>query len=609
MKKAVLGILGMLAIQLFTAAVASSGEPLPVDRAFAISVSQGAGGSLSVEWTIAEGYYLYRDRIAARVPNGTALTIETPPGLVKDDPNFGPSEIYYRHAGAVISDLDSTSAPIELTYQGCQENGICYAPETRLVDPATLTVSDPAPLGPLPAVNWETEGVSSSPVETGMEGATGGEGFELAADTGLIQSLRVEGGLLLVLAMFPLFGLLLAFTPCVFPMYPILAGALAREGDRLTARRGFVLSTVYVTALASAFALLGAAAGWSGQNLQMVLQSPFTTAILSVVFIVLALSMFGLFELQLPAAWTSWVAARTGGIGGSKRSAALLGFSSVLIVGPCVTAPLAGALLYIAQTGDVVLGAAALFGLGMGKGLPLIVLGTLGGSALPRAGAWMEGVKRVFGFGFLATAIWMATPLLPARLDLFLWAVLLIAAASFAFTVKWPKGTALATGRAVGGVALIYGAILMVGAASGATDPLKPLATLADHGKPAVGARELEFATVGTASDLKAKLASADGKPTLVYFTADWCVTCDMIERSVLRDESIGRRLAGFQLVKADLTDFDQDNAALMAKLRVAGPPTMLFFDANAREAAGTRLVGDVTVGSLTRSAARLDGY
>ncbi|RUM98958.1 protein-disulfide reductase DsbD [Pseudaminobacter arsenicus] len=607
MKKAALGILGMLVIQLFAPAVASSGEPLPVDRAFAISASQGAGGSLSVEWKIAEGYYLYRDRIAARVPKGAALTVETPPGLVKDDPNFGPSEIYYRRAEAVLS--NAGSAPIELTYQGCQENGICYAPETRLVDPATLTVSDPVPLRPPPVVNWETEGVSASPVEPGIEQATGTEGFELAADAGLIQSLRVEGGPLLVLAMFPLFGLLLAFTPCVFPMYPILAGALAREGDRLTAGRGFILSAIYVTALALAFALLGAAAGWSGQNLQMVLQSPLTAGILAIVFVVLALSMFGLFELQLPAAWTSWVTTRTGGMGGSKRSAALLGFSSVLIVGPCVTAPLAGALLYIAQTGDVVLGAAALFGLGIGKGLPLIVLGTLGGSALPRAGAWMEGVKRVFGFGFLATAIWMATPLLPARLDLFLWAVLLIAAASFAFTVKWRSGTALATGRAVGGVALIYGAILMVGAASGATDPLKPLATLADRGPAVSGAKQLDFAEVESAPDLKAKLASANGKATLVYFTADWCVTCHTIERSVLRDDSVRRGLAGFQLIKADLTDFDQDNAALMTQLRVAGPPTMLFFDANAREAAGTRLVGDVTVGSLTRSASQLDGY
>jgi thiol:disulfide interchange protein DsbD len=606
MKKAVLGILGMLAVQAFTLAAGSGAEPLPVDRAFAMTASQGPGGSLSLEWDIADGYYLYRERIAARTADGDALAVETSPGTVKDDPNFGLSEIYYRRVEAVLP--EPGNGRFEITYQGCQEDGLCYAPQTRLVDPATLAVSDPSPPDGYPAVTWETEAAATAADKAGARQAANPDGFNLAAEEGLIQSLLGEGGMPLVLAMFTFFGLLLAFTPCVFPMYPILAGALAREGDGLTARRGFVLSTVYVTALASAFAVLGAVAGWSGQNLQMVLQSPFTTGILAAVFVVLALSMFGLFELQLPTAWTSWVATRSGGMGGSKRSAALLGFSSVLIVGPCVTAPLAGALLYIAQTGNVALGAAALFGLGIGKGIPLIVLGTLGGKALPRAGAWMEGVKRVFGFSFLATAIWVATPLLPPRLDLILWAVLLISVASFAFAIKPSGGTASAASRAIGSVALIYGAILIVGASSGATDPLKPLATLVSRSQPAPTAQALEFATVETAPGLRTKLDLANGRPTLVYFTADWCVTCRTIERSVLPDAAVRQRLAGFQLLKADLTDFGKDNAALMKQLRVAGPPTMLFFDANAREGAETRLVGSVTVESLMRSAARLVG-
>lgn len=605
MKKAVIGILGLLALNAFAPAAASPGEPLPVDRAFTISVSQGTGGSLSLEWNIADGYYLYRDRVAARIPDGAALAVETEPGLVKDDPNFGRTEIYYRRAEAVVP--DPGSGPIEITYQGCQEDGICYAPEIRLVDPVTLAVSDPAPLGAYPAVNWETEAAAPPETEAGAGQAAETADFELAPDDGLVQSLLGKGGTLLVITTFLLFGLLLAFTPCVFPMYPILAGALAREGDRLTARRGFVLSAIYVVALATAFAVLGGVAGWSGQNLQMVLQSPLTTGILASIFVVLALSMFGLFELQLPTALTSWVAARTGATAGSKRSVALLGFSSVLIVGPCVTAPLAGALLYIAGTGEVALGAAALFMLGIGKGLPLVVMGTLGGGALPRAGAWMVDVKRVFGFGFLATAIWMATPLLPPRLDLVLWAVLLIGVASFAFASRRSEGMGLMASRAVGAIALIYGAILMVGASAGATDPLKPLAMLAARGQPAPGAQELEFAVVDTTPDLQGKLAVANGRPTLVYFTADWCVTCRTIERSVLPDDAVRQGLAGFQLVKADLTDFDEDNAALMEKLRVAGPPTMLFFDADAREVAGTRLVGAVTAQSLLRSAARLE--
>src|SRR5690606_18986582 len=271
------------------------------------------------------------------------------------------------------------------------------------------------------------------------------------------------------------------FTPCVFPMYPILAAALAREGERLTPGRGLRLSAAYVLGLASAFALLGAAAGWSGQNFQMVLQSSWTTGVIVVVFIALALSMFGLFELQLPSAWTSWIATRTGRRGGSTGSSAVLGFSSALIVGPCVTAPLAGALLYIAQTGDIALGTAALFALGLGKGLPLLVLGAFGGRALPQAGAWMEQVKRAFGLAFLATAIWLATPLLPPGADLVLWAALLIGFASYAFSVILPHELVRTAGRALGGISLIYGAILMIGAAAGATDPLRPLTIFADR--------------------------------------------------------------------------------------------------------------------------------
>ena len=630
MKKAILAAIGPLALAvaaataIWTAApsAASPGTPLAADEAFALEVSRGDAGSIVVSWDIASGYYLYRDQIAARAADGAQLSIVTAPGIRKDDPTFGQTEIYLERAEAVIA--DPGGGEIELVYQGCQDGGICYAPQTRRIDVSTLAITDPAArpgpgrafgLSPglsspaaSPDVTWNMAPDAAD--EAPRQDTTAPAGFALADDPGLVQSLLGDGGTLMVLAMFPLFGLLLAFTPCVFPMYPILAAALGREGEGLTARRGFTLSAVYVAGLASAFAILGAIAGWSGRNLQLALQSPVTVGVLAALFVVLALPMFGLFRLQLPARWTNWVATRTGGPNGStrgsKRAAAALGFSSALIVGPCVTAPLAGALLYIAQTADVALGAAALFGLAVGKGIPLIVLGTLGGRVMPRAGAWMESVNRVFGFGFLATAIWMATPLLPVGLDLALWAILLIAAASFAFTARFASGPALAATRAAGAVASIYGAILMVGAASGATDPLKPLAPLAQRGATTPAAQPLDFATVLSADDLRVRLASADGKPTMVYFTADWCVTCFTIERSVLPDDAVRRGLSGFQLVKADLTDVNATNTALMEQLNVAGPPTMVFFDARAQEVPGTRLVGDVTVALLTRSAERL---
>ena len=598
MKKAVLGIVAMLAFQGVAPAAASPDTPLPADQAFTISASQGSEGLLRVEWDIADGYYLYRDRITARSPDGATLSVETSPGIAKDDPNFGLSEVYYDWATAIVS---AGSRSIEISYQGCQEDGICYAPERRLIDPVTLTIASPSP-PTLAQAPWTTEPAAAT--RTGTEP----QRFELAPDKGLVQSLLGRGGVALMLGMFALFGFLLAFTPCVFPMYPILAGALARQGDRLTPSRGFTLSVAYVLGLASAFALLGAAAGWSGQNLQMVLQSSWTTVIIVAVFVALALSMFGLFELQLPSAWTSWIAGRAGGPQGSAGSAIVLGFSSALIVGPCVTAPLAGALLYIAQTGDTALGAAALFALGFGKGLPLLLLGAFGGRMLPRAGAWMEQVKRAFGFTFLGTAIWLATPLIPPGVDLALWAVLLIALASYALSAALSHGLAFAAVRALGSMSLIYGAILMIGAAAGASDPLKPLAVFADRGPTSPTRTELAFASVASAADLQAKM-NADGRPTLIYFTADWCVSCRSIERAVFPDESVRQALSGIRLLKADVTNFDAQDAELMKQLRVAGPPTILFFDGNAREVAETRLVGNVSADSLTRSAARLGDW
>ncbi|MHA6686692.1 protein-disulfide reductase DsbD [Mesorhizobium sp. A556] len=592
----------LLAILVFVGCcTAALAEPLPANEAFRLQVSGAPDGTVQLDWTIADGYYLYRDHIKAKGANGQDVKVETPTGTQQDDPNFGPMEVYYGRAAASV--VAQNAGTVELVYQGCQVDGICYRPETRIIDAATLAVSDPYADGGAPMLQWAVEDAAApppAPTENDESSSTP-PAFNIAQEQGLVPSLLERGGATLVIASFLLFGLALAFTPCVFPMYPILAATLAREGDRLTPRRGFLLSAIYVVFLAIAFALLGAVAGWSGQNLQMALQSPITAGVVAVIFAVLALSMFGLFELQLPSAWTNAIVARTGGGGGSKRSAAVLGFSSALIVGPCVTAPLAGALLYIGQSANVALGAAALFALGIGKGIPLIVLATMGGGALPRAGAWMENAKRLFGFGFLGSAIWMATPLMPAGLDLALWAALLIGVASFFFSAEWAG--ARVTARALGATSLIYGVILMVGAASGGTNPLKPLAAFTG-GSTAAGSA-LVFSDTNSTRDLQGKLDNSKGtKPTLVYFTADWCVTCRSIERSVLTDTTVRAGLGDFTLIKADLSYLTKQNAELMQELDVAGPPTMVFFDRASREAAGTRLIGDVTVQNLTRSAA-----
>lgn len=579
--------------------VAQAAEPLPTDEAFRLSVKQGNDG-ITFNWNIADGYYLYRSHIEAK-QGDKALRIYSEPGVQKDDPNFGKTETYYGSASASITPIQS--GPITVQYQGCQEEGICYPLETRVIDPATLEVTKPSHANSFSSFTFKpsTEAAAASS-EAKPDIKSEVPAIEVAKEKGLVQSLLDDGNEAFVILSFLLFGILLALTPCVFPMYPIMASALAREGDKLTPRRGFVLSSIYVVSLASAFALVGAIAGFSGQNLQMVLQSPYTAGVVAAIFGVLALSMFGVFELQMPSRWTSAIHSKTSGTRGGKRSAAILGFSSALIVGPCVTAPMAGALLFIAQTANVALGAAALFALGIGKGIPLIIMSTIGGSILPRAGAWMENVKRIFGFAFIGSAIWMAAPLLPIGVDLLLWAFFALAVAAFLLSEGWKTINAKIVARAIGAAALIYGASLIVGFASGGTDPLKPLNRLGGGGSVQVAA--LHFDNAASTEELTSKL-QASGKPSLVYFTAEWCTSCHTIERRVLTDNAVRNALSGFDLIKVDLTHLDERKTALMRDLNVVGPPTMLFFDASGKERAGTRIVGDVTAKTIIKSAAR----
>lgn len=420
------------------------------------------------------------------------------------------------------------------------------------------------------------------------------------------QSPLPGGGPLLVLASYLGFGLLLALTPCVFPMFPILVGMLARQGERLTPARGAVLSGSYVLAMAVAFGLLGMAAAWSGQNLQLVLQSPIALGLVAAIFVALALSMFGLFDLHLPAAMTARLFRIGGGTRGSVGSAAALGATSALIVGPCVTAPLAGGLLYIAQTGDVALGAGALFALGLGQGTPLFLAGPFGSRLLPQAGAWMESARSVFGFVFLGMAVWLSARLVPGPVEVALWAALLIAAGVFLGAFDRPTVAAELVERAgkIGGlVATVVGVILAVGAAMAADDPLRPLARLG--GNRAAITPVLDFAQTDSPASLIAAL-QATTAPVMIYITADWCVTCRTIERSVLPDPGLQASLAGLTLIKADVTDTGPEGRALLEQLGAVGPPTVVFLDAEGAEVIGTRLVGGVTVDTLTRSAGML---
>ncbi|SUB00646.1 Thiol:disulfide interchange protein DsbD precursor [Pannonibacter phragmitetus] len=585
-----IALAAMLTIQA-PAQLQAQDAPLPMDQAFRLTVERSAGGDAVLHWQMAEGYYLYREYLEAKSQAGEALEVRSGPGKIKDDPGFGTMEVYY---GTATASIASPPQKIEVTYQGCQDGGLCYPPTAKRIDLASLAVTD--------------AGRPALPEAAAFE-AEGEPGFTLSGDHAetAVDRLMQDGGLALLLAGFLGFGLLLAFTPCVFPMYPIVAAMLAREGGQLTARRGLVMSTSYVSGLAFAFALLGGLAAWFGQNLQMALQSVYVTAGIAALFVLLALPGFGLFSLQLPQGLVSRLTP-SGKAGGTIAGAGALGFSSALFIGPCVTAPLAGALLYIARTGDALLGAMALFALGLGKGIPLIIMSAAGGRILPKAGAWMESVRQIFGFLFLATALWLVMPLLPD------WGNLLASAAlalTFGlFTLQAANGSShngmKLLGRSTGLASLFWAALLFTGLGLGASDPLEPLAPLATKTASTQAAQisKSSFTAVTSREDLTARIAAADGSsPALVYVTADWCVTCRTIERSILKDPQVASALTGITLTTLDVTAADAGKQALMQELKVIGPPTLIFLDRARREPDGTRLIGNFPAQDLADAA------
>ncbi|ASD28291.1 protein-disulfide reductase DsbD [Brevundimonas diminuta] len=615
----------------------SFGQPLlSPEEAFTLQISREVDGDLIFAWKIAPGHYLYKDHTAATAPDGkTALPLRLRAGEKKDDPGFGVVDIW-RDAGRAVLSADALKrandpASINITYQGCLENSICYPPTTRTVDvpalpsariasreaeAATAQAAAVLALQKTPAAQTTdaAESAEAEPVlidSSEPDVVLSAAAIQLQQDQGFVDRLSRQGGTVWVLLAFFGFGVLLAFTPCVFPMYPILAGVIGRGVDGQGTRRGLLLSVAYVLGLAVAFGLLGVAAAWSGQNLQMVLQSPWAVGGLAVVFTVLAVSMFGAFELQLPSAWTSRLSRDTGTGRRSVVSASGLGFLSALIAGPCVTAPLAGALLYIAQTGDVLLGAAALFFLGLGKGVPLIVFGAAGARFLPKAGAWMNRVKIVFGFIFLGMAWWLASRILPPVATLSLGAALCFAAAA-ALGLFRPaaSGVLNSVARAAGLIAAVWGVLLLIGVSLDAVSPWRPLAPLARPALAADGVSSLTAAPAVVVADNAAletavAQASAKSRPALVYFTAEWCVSCRVMEREVFQHDEVLAELGAVDLIKVDVTQSTPEVRDLLDRYGVVGPPTMIFLSRTSKEAAESRLIGEASARAVLTSLER----
>ncbi|EGF94447.1 Thiol:disulfide interchange protein DsbD precursor [Brevundimonas diminuta] len=615
----------------------SFGQPLlSPEEAFTLQISREVDGDLIFAWKIAPGHYLYKDHTAATAPDGkTALPLRLRAGEKKDDPGFGVVDIW-RDAGRAVLSADALKrandpASINITYQGCLENSICYPPTTRTVDvpalpsariasreaeAATAQAAAVLALQKTPATQTTdaAESAEAEPVlidSSEPDVVLSAAAIQLQQDQGFVDRLSRQGGTVWVLLAFFGFGVLLAFTPCVFPMYPILAGVIGRGVDGQGTRRGLLLSVAYVLGLAVAFGLLGVAAAWSGQNLQMVLQSPWAVGGLAVVFTVLAVSMFGAFELQLPSAWTSRLSRDTGTGRRSVVSASGLGFLSALIAGPCVTAPLAGALLYIAQTGDVLLGAAALFFLGLGKGVPLIVFGAAGARFLPKAGAWMNRVKIVFGFIFLGMAWWLASRILPPVATLSLGAALCFAAAA-ALGLFRPaaSGVLNSVARAAGLIAAVWGVLLLIGVSLDAVSPWRPLAPLARSALAADSASSLTAVPAVVVADNAAletavAQAAAKSRPALVYFTAEWCVSCRVMEREVFQNDEVLAELGAVDLIKVDVTQSTPEVRDLLDRYGVVGPPTMIFLSRTSKEAAESRLIGEASARAVLTSLER----
>ena len=565
---------------------------LPPDQAFKLAIQAVDAQTLIASFTVAPGHYLYQNRISFKLNDGRTSTIsaiELPKGETKEDPNFGPSEVHHHSFEATIklqhSDTQPSSIAINASYQGCSEKGLCYAPIKK-----TLEVELPAS---------KTVGTSSTPSENQ-----------------LIGNLLGTGKIWLIVAGFFGFGLLLAFTPCVFPMIPILSGIIVGYGEHPTRAHAFYLSLAYTLGMAVAYALAGIAAGLSGQLISNALQNPWALGFGAVMFVILALSMFDVYELRLPSSFESRIADATNHIkGGRFISVFGMGALSALLVSPCVAAPLAGALLYIAKTHDVVLGGVALFTMALGMGVPLLAVG-LSHSLLPKAGHWMTVVRNLFGVMMLGMAIWIVSPVIPAALEMGLWGALLVGSAIFLSALdRLPTDAHNADrlGKAIGVIALITGSALLIGALAGSRDPLQPLAGLFNHGARAVHKENtLPFKRISTLADLDASIKSAKGHFVMLDFYADWCVSCKEYETTTFADPRVRNALQKVQLLQADVTANSAEDKALLARFNLFGPPGIIFFDPEGRELQTAEVVGyqpaDVFMTSLNRVFLSKDG-
>jgi thiol:disulfide interchange protein DsbD len=586
-------------LAIFFLPIVLAAQFLSVDEAFKPSVSM-RGDAFVVRIDIADHIHLTKEalKFAVEPADKAALGSYTLPPAEKDE--FG-DEVYSGRFSVeiplILKDPSLRRVTFVLSYQGCSDRGVCYPPVTKRY-PFDLQAT--AMAGPMKPDQRKDE---TRKAETGtLSGKTppvtktesSMQNRQLSEEESIASTLRSKSFGVVLLTFFG-FGLLLAFTPCIFPMIPILSSIIVAQGEGMTAKRGFWLSLVYVLAMALTYTLAGVLAGLFGANLQAALQNPWVISAFALLFVALAFSMFGFYELQLPASWqtklsrTSDEAGKKGGLAG----VAVMGFLSALIVGPCVAPPLAGALIYIGQTGDALLGGAALFVMSLGMGLPLLLIGTGAGRFMPKPGGWMTAVSRVFGVVMLGVAVWMLSRILPDALTMTLWALLFMVSAVYLGALE-PLGERRswnALFKGLGVAMLAYGLMLLFGAFTGASNPLDPLKVLKTRpAGTAATQTALQFEKVKSLDELLAKIRKSD-KPVMVDFRADWCVSCKELEEITFTDPAVVEALKGYALYQVDVTQNSPEEKRMMKHFGIFGPPAILFFE-HGRELRSKRISG-----------------
>ncbi|MBB3222812.1 thiol:disulfide interchange protein DsbD [Massilia umbonata] len=577
--------------------------------AFQFSARMAGAATIEATWQIADGYYMYREQFGFKAAGAQLGAPIIPRGKVKFDETFNKEVETYRHRVTIRVPVEAAGAfTLTATGQGCSDKGLCYSPQdaTARLSPAGGPAASGGAFG-LPAMSRPGEAMMDVPAQAlaaaagapaeGAPVAVPGAAAPARSELGRIEDALRGGRMAVIVPLFLLLGLGLAFTPCVLPMVPILSSIVVGEGDRAGRGRGLALSLSYSLGMAIVYTALGVAAGLAGEGLAAALQNPWVLGAFGVLMVLLALSMFGLYELQLPAALQTRLAAASGRRSGGKLAGVFaMGAISALIVGPCVAAPLAGALVYISQTGNVVTGGTALFSMAAGMSVPLILVGISAGALLPKAGPWMNTVKRFFGVLLLAMAWWLVSPILPGVVQMAGWTLLGIAYGIY--LLRQHKGW---RARAIAALFIGFGIVQLVGVATGARDPLDPLAHLRNG-----AADELPFQRIRSVADLDRVLANTGGKNVMLDFYADWCVACKEMERLTFIEPAVRGELKNTILLQVDVTANNEQDKALLKRFNLFGPPGIIFFDRHGREIADSRVVGfqdaDTFLGSLSRS-------